>query len=84
MDISLFGTSTEQTPGDKSTNVGSANTIGADMGHPGITSNQMRGIHSLHNPFQNKVSHSHQAKELTALDILDLVKSHPSEPDQPQ
>jgi hypothetical protein len=48
--------------------MGLTNTIEDDMGHPGIDSNQMPTIRSLHNSGHNN-NHTSQAKALTEMDI---------------
>jgi hypothetical protein len=48
-------------------NVGLRKTIGADAGHPGSGSDQIRGIRSLHNPFSTKTD-ANQVPRLTSRD----------------
>jgi hypothetical protein len=49
-------------------NMGSTNTIGDDMGCPGIDSNQMPTIQSLHKSGLNN-SHNKKDKALTETDV---------------
>jgi hypothetical protein len=48
--------------------MGSKNTIEDDMGRPGIDSNQMLMIRSLHNSGHNN-NHTNQDKALTETDV---------------
>jgi hypothetical protein len=74
--LRIKGQTKEGTNGTGETNVGSMNTIEDDMGRPGINSNQMPTIQSLHNSGHNN-NHTNRGKALTETDVDESCGERP-------
>jgi hypothetical protein len=74
--LTIKGQTKEETNRAGGMNVGLMNTIEDNIGCPGIYSNQMPTIQSLHNSIHNK-THTNQVKVLTEMNVDGSCKERP-------